>query len=106
MVTQVSLAPDAIEGVCVISSDQKPPLTRVEAIRRLAIVPAAAMGVAAAAAPAFAADNKKQFKYQGTPGPHGQKCAGCTLFKPPSGCKVVTGTISPNGWCIAFNAKH
>ncbi len=32
-----------------------------------------------------------------------QNCAMCTLFLPPSGCKVVEGTVSPNGWCRLFD---
>ena len=88
-----------------MSSEEKSLVSRGEALKRLAVVPAAALGVAAAMAPAQAADNKKQFKYQDKPGPHGQKCAGCRLFKPPHGCQVVNGTISPNGWCIAYVAK-
>lgn len=27
------------------------------------------------------------------------KCDNCKLFEPPSACKSVSGTISPNGWC-------
>lgn len=88
-----------------MSSEDKPLVSRGEAIKRLAVVPAAALGVAAAMTPAQAADNKQQFKYQGKPGPHGQKCSGCRLFKPPHGCQVVTGTIAPSGWCIAYVAK-
>jgi hypothetical protein len=30
-------------------------------------------------------------------------CAMCTLFMPPAACKVVTGTISPTGWCKFFD---
>ncbi|HTW85478.1 MAG TPA: high-potential iron-sulfur protein [Candidatus Sulfotelmatobacter sp.] len=51
---------------------------------------------------AQAADNKKQFHYQDKPGPGGKKCAGCRFFRAPHGCSIVTGTISPNGWCIAW----
>jgi hypothetical protein len=28
-----------------------------------------------------------------------QRCDGCTKFEPPTGCKVVEGRISPQGWC-------
>jgi len=30
-------------------------------------------------------------------------CAVCTLFIPPRGCKVVSGDISPTGWCKFFD---
>jgi hypothetical protein len=29
-------------------------------------------------------------------------CATCTLFEPPTSCKVVEGDVSPQGWCKAF----
>ena len=53
---------------------------------------------------------KATAKYQDKP--HGtQKCAGCALFIPgktasASGkCKIVAGSISPNGWCMYFSPK-
>jgi len=75
------------------------------AIKQLAALPLAAFTVAATLSPAQAADNKKQFHYQDNPGPHGQKCAGCRFFRAPNGCTIVTGRISPNGWCIAWAKK-
>jgi hypothetical protein len=81
-------------------------LTRDEALKRLLVLPALAGFLAVnAAAPAQAADNKKQFKYQDKPGKNGQKCSGCRLFKAPASCQVVTGKISPAGWCVAWVAK-
>jgi hypothetical protein len=78
-------------------------VTRGDALKQLVVLPAlAGMLAAGSLSVADAADNKKQFKYQDKPGPKGQKCSGCRLFKPPHGCQVVHGTISPNGWCIAW----
>jgi hypothetical protein len=34
---------------------------------------------------------------------NGLSCAACTLFRPPRGCVVVQGEISPNGWCKFFD---
>lgn len=55
---------------------------------------------------ALAADDsggtKKQFKYQDKPGPGAKKCAGCSFFVKPNGCKIVKGKISPNGYCISY----
>ena len=34
-----------------------------------------------------------------------QKCDGCAQFQPPNACKLVQGTISPNGWCLLFSPK-
>ena len=88
-------------------SDTSKDLTRKEALHNLIVLPALsglfAAGVASAAQ--AAGDNKKQFKYQDKPGKMGHKCSGCRLFKPPHGCAVVTGNISPNGWCVAWVAK-
>jgi hypothetical protein len=42
--------------------------------------------------------SKEAAHYQ--PGPKGMfRCANCTLFRPPRGCKIVAGDISPDGWC-------
>jgi hypothetical protein len=82
--------------------DQKSSVSRGLAIKRLAALPFAALAVGATLSAAQAADNKKQFKYQDKPGPKGQKCAGCRFFRKPDKCTIVTGKISPNGWCIAW----
>ncbi len=79
--------------------DQK--LPRSQALKTLLAVPIIAMG---AGAVAQAADNKSQFKYQNSP-KGGAKCSGCKFFKAPHGCSIVTGSISPNGWCVAYSKK-
>ena len=82
---------------------QDEPIGRRGALGRLAAVPLAALGGAAAlTANAEAADNKKQFRYQDKPGPQGKKCDGCRFFRKPHGCTIVSGKISPKGWCIAW----
>jgi hypothetical protein len=82
---------------------KKSSISRRHALASMAAIPLAALGATLSAAQA--ADNKKQFKYQDKPGKNGQKCSGCRLFKPPNACKVVTGRISPHGWCIAWSKK-
>lgn len=32
----------------------------------------------------------------------GKHCAACRQFQPPSACKMVDGTISPQGFCRIF----
>jgi hypothetical protein len=71
----------------------------------ISLVAGIPIAVAVTSTAASAADNKAQFKYQDKPGKSGQKCSGCKLFKPPASCSVVTGKISPNGWCVAWVKK-
>jgi hypothetical protein len=78
-------------------------LTRADALKKVVVLPAlAALLTVESRGLAFAADNKSQFHYQDKPGKHGQKCSGCRFFRKPSSCAIVTGKISPNGWCIAW----
>ncbi len=76
-------------------------VTRRGALKQI-VLPALAAAFAATALPAQASDNKKQFHYQDKPGPAGKKCSNCRFFRAPSGCSIVTGKISPDGWCIAW----
>jgi len=78
------------------------PVSRRRALTWIAAVPLVTLGMTATLSPAQAADNKAQFKYQDKPGPGGKKCSGCRFFRAPHGCSIVTGTISANGWCIAW----
>jgi hypothetical protein len=48
--------------------------------------------------------DQKVVQYQTTPKGE-QKCSNCVNFEPPSACKIVSGTIVPEGWCIAFGPK-
>ena len=34
-----------------------------------------------------------------------QNCANCAPFEPPSSCKIVEGTVSPQGWCKVWQRK-
>ena len=80
--------------------------TRKDALRTLIVLPALAGALALTSTAADAGDNKAQFKYQDKPdAKSGHKCSMCQLFKPPHSCAVVTGTISPNGWCTAWVKK-
>jgi hypothetical protein len=56
---------------------------------------------------AYADDSKVEqsvVQYQTSP-KDGAMCSGCTNFVAPNACKVVSGTISPNGWCVAYAPK-
>jgi len=54
--------------------------------------------------------SKDDFHYQDHP-TEGKRCADCVQFVAPGDgqqlgtCKIVAGTISPNGWCMAFTPK-
>ena len=67
----------------------------------------AALGGLAAALPARAEQQSGKMSqiaaaYQSTP--KGLfSCAVCTFFIRPSSCKVVSGDISPTGWCKVFD---
>jgi hypothetical protein len=69
---------------------------------------AAIGGVAAVSAQAQAQADAKiaqaQVQYQLMP-KDGAKCSTCVNFEAPASCKIVAGTISPNGWCIAYGPK-
>ncbi len=81
-------------------------ISRGEIISLIAGLP---LAVAATTGAASAADDsggtKAQYKYVNHPGPKGQKCGGCALFKAPAACQLVKGKISPNGYCIAYAPK-
>jgi len=42
-------------------------------------------------------------RYQNRPN-RGQRCGRCMYFLEPDGCEIVTGRISPQGWCRYFEA--
>ena len=69
----------------------------------LAILAGGALATAARAQ----ADSKVEqsvVQYQNSP-KDGQKCSGCANFIAPNACKVVSGTISPEGWCVSYAPK-
>ena len=43
-------------------------------------------------------------QYQQAP-KDGNKCSLCVNWVAPNSCKVVAGTINPDGWCVAFAPK-
>lgn len=85
-------------------------VTRKEALTNLLVLPALAGALAFGVTTIARADSRTQLKYQATPKGN-QKCSGCSLYtagKTPTDdgtCKVITGPISPNGWCTAFSQR-
>jgi hypothetical protein len=68
----------------------------------LATVPFAVRGQAKA--------SKQAMQYQDQP-KNGQECDSCVQYVPgasagaPGTCKVVEGSVSPKGWCVAYVKK-
>lgn len=85
-------------------------MTRRTFVANAVVLPALAGLLLAETTNAQALGSQAQFKYQTSP-KNGQKCSQCTFFIPGSSakangtCKIVAGSISPNGWCTAFSAK-
>jgi High potential iron-sulfur protein len=82
-------------------------MTRKNALVQMLVLPALAGAMFGGATAVAHADSRVDLKYQATP-KDGQKCSACMLFVPgktakdDGTCKVITGSISPNGWCTAF----
>jgi hypothetical protein len=66
---------------------------------------AVAGGIAATSAKAQDKIAQAQVQYQKTP-KDGNKCNMCVNWEAPNSCKIVAGTIDPNGWCIAYAPKN
>ncbi len=87
--------------------DHQPKMSRRVVLKRAALL--AGTVVTASVLPGKSAlaqqkVSKEAMKYQDTP--NGDKqCSNCLQFVPPASCKVVEGTISPNGYCLAWVKK-
>ncbi len=82
-------------------------------LSRRQLFPALVGGVAVAAAVSLEPDanaqaapkvSKQDAKYQDHPN-NSNKCSMCQYFEPPTSCRLVAGTISPDGWCSFFVKK-
>ncbi len=91
-------------------SDRKSPETHtVFCLSRRRMLEGAALGgailmLAATTEPASAKMTEAAAGYQGSPRGD-SSCANCTLFRQPSGCLIVDGDISQNGWCRFYSKK-
>jgi hypothetical protein len=68
----------------------------------------ALLALAGSLTPRVAAAQQKvaqaMVQYQDKP-KDGHQCSGCSNFIAPGSCKVVTGAISPHGWCSIWTPK-
>lgn len=89
-----------------MTTPQDDKATRRQIMRSgLAIVGGVTGSVVAGRAKAQDKIAQAQVQYQATP-KDGNKCSTCVNWQPPASCKIVAGTINPNGWCIAFAPKQ
>jgi len=87
-------------------------ISRADALRGMIVLPALAATFVGLNLESEAAtkSSKAAVKYQGHP-KGSQKCAGCRFFikgknsKANGACQIVSGSISPNGWCVAWAKK-
>lgn len=82
------------------------------AVLKSAALLAAAVATASGAAETLAQGKASKASMQYRDSPNGkQECSNCLQFIPgktpqaEGSCKVVAGTISPHGWCIAYTPK-
>ena len=95
-------------------TDNEKNVSRADVLAKLAMAPIAIGALAAlrAEADAAATMDQKAAGYVTHP-VKGQQCSGCSLYIPaktnpsknPGSCKVVKGSILPNGWCKLYQAK-
>ena len=90
--------------------DMEKKISRRTLLQGAAVLTGALIAFAVTGKAHAAKSSKAELKYQDKPH-DGQQCSNCSLFIPgktPSAegtCQVVEGSISPNGWCIAYNPK-
>ena len=75
------------------------------------IIMLASIPIVTASRQTFAAAAKSDFHYQDHP-KGGKRCSDCSAFVPPQqgdsadgACRIITGPINPDGWCMAFTPK-
>lgn len=65
---------------------------------------AALLAAAVTTQPAEAKMAQTAAGYQATP-KDGKSCSSCSLFQAPSSCRLVDGTVAPNGYCRFYVKK-
>ena len=87
--------------------DYNPKLSRRSVLKGAALLASAALTAEIVPSrQALAQQKASQEAMQYHDKPNGDKrCSNCLSFIPPSGCAIVEGTVSPNGYCIAWAKK-
>jgi hypothetical protein len=84
--------------------------TRKEALGQLIVLPALAAMFVSSGAIAQAKVDRAQFKYQDKPNGSAD-CQNCQFFvagktaTAAGQCQLVSGNVSPKGWCTAYSKK-
>ncbi|HEX3943870.1 MAG TPA: hypothetical protein VHW69_07270 [Rhizomicrobium sp.] len=82
-------------------------VSRRDVLRAAAGAAAVSGALAVQASDAKAGDasqlRKEDVRYQDQPKGE-QSCRRCKNFVSPNNCKVVSGAVNPNGWCLLFQA--
>jgi hypothetical protein len=88
------------------------PATRRTVLIRAAALTGLPLLAAAGSAQAAGTLSPATAKYQNKPSPNGQRCDQCAYYIPNAAhptsagqCKLVAGSIAPDGWCQLFFAK-
>jgi hypothetical protein len=79
-------------------------VSRRQLLKGAAVTAGGAAVIVASVLPAEAKMAQKAAAYQDKP-KGDQSCANCGLFKAPSSCTLVAGTISPTAWCRFYSKK-
>lgn len=80
------------------------PISRRQILHGATLAAAGSFAIAGAAGAAPAKLAPKMVSYQPTP-KGSLRCDKCVQWQPPAACKVVSGTISPSGWCTLYALK-
>ena len=86
------------------------PLSRGAFVKGIVVLPALAALLQAPAAADASKASQSSMHYQNTPNGE-MHCSGCRFFIPGKDasangtCQIVDGSISPNGYCMAYSAK-
>jgi hypothetical protein len=87
--------------------DDNPKLSRRSVLRGAALLASAALTAKLVPSKEALAQQKasqEAMKYQDKP--NGDKrCSNCLNFIPSNSCTIVEGTVSPNGYCLAWAKK-
>ncbi|MDP9017060.1 MAG: high-potential iron-sulfur protein [Candidatus Eremiobacteraeota bacterium] len=90
--------------------DSQEKISRGQALKGLIVLPALAAAMVGSIGTAQAKSSKATLKYQDKP-KNGQKCSDCRFYLKPknakakAGCQLLDGSVSPNGWCVAYAKK-